>query len=755
MKLKLKTVRLKWFLSYIFILIIPILLSVGIYVYSLRITNVQSNKMNDALMDMVKMEIDNHMNEINKIFDRIALDTDVQSASNIKGKVMAKDQYLLYHLVNNLQNINLSDDFVEDIFIYFNNTGTVSGINGNMSDELFYHLYYENKDYDFYKFKELMGNKFVRNIIPIHKLNGDNILLFATTTLDSSIGENSGTIVITVNIRSLQKIVDSMKWDKNIDINILNSSNQIINENEDSKWDMGICYDNLVEEEHFLKSIEGEKYVVSVVASKTVDWKYICMTPIYLIEKNAKSIHYFSLAGLFFCIFAGSFFSFYLAKSNYNPLRGIMELFRGNEHISEKLKTDEYQWLKEQVELVFKERKDNKQALWHNRKILKDYYLFRLLEYPYDLKNGIKEYQKYGLKLNGKYNIVVLFAVSVKGNGKSGEYEENLDLYKFIIANIFEEVAANHFNLEITEIGDKIAAIISLPCNDMELVDIIKESVYLMQQQIFDNFRVHTVALVGDMQEGLEGIHSSYAAANEAAEYITLLDTEIILFDEIKNLQRRYYYPIEMEEKIINALKAGDKKAADNYIEEILHKNYNGSNITTSIWKCLLFDLMGTLMKGADICGCGNIFLQLDLSKQLSARLSVEELKERFIGLVELICEDMKEKQSENENNKQLSNKIIQYIMENYQDPDLNISLTGLHFSITPAYISSIFKKQTGESLLEFINDVRIKKAKELLEQEVSVVETAQMVGFRNSGAFIRVFKKKTGITPGQMKKIT
>jgi len=369
----------------------------------------------------------------------------------------------------------------------------------------------------------------------------------------------------------------------------------------------------------------------------------------------------------------------------------------------------------------------------------------------------MKEYEKFGLKLNGKYNIVVLFAINEKDSkiNYDAGYEENLDLYKFIIANIFEETAANHFNLEVTEIGDKVGAIINLPCNNLELLDILKESIYFVQQQVYDKFRFHTVALIGDIQKGLEGIHSSFAAANEAAEYITLLDTEIILFDDIKNLQRRYYYPIEMEEKIINALKAGDKRAAGNYIDDILGENYRGKNLSIGIWKCLLFDLMGTLMKGADVCGCDNIFYQMDLSKQLSVRLSLEELKERFSALIELICEDMKEKQSENENNKQLSNKIIQYIMENYQDPDLNISLTGLHFSITPAYISSIFKKQTGESLLEFINEVRVKKARELLEQEVSVVETAQRVGFRNSGAFIRVFKKKTGITPGQMKKIT
>jgi AraC-like DNA-binding protein len=47
---------------------------------------------------------------------------------------------------------------------------------------------------------------------------------------------------------------------------------------------------------------------------------------------------------------------------------------------------------------------------------------------------------------------------------------------------------------------------------------------------------------------------------------------------------------------------------------------------------------------------------------------------------------------------------------------------------------------------------MRISHAEKLLEQGYSVVEVAPMAGFRDSGSFIRAFKKKTGVTPGQFK---
>ncbi len=134
-------------------------------------------------------------------------------------------------------------------------------------------------------------------------------------------------------------------------------------------------------------------------------------------------------------------------------------------------------------------------------------------------------------------------------------------------------------------------------------------------------------------------------------------------------------------------------------------------------------------------------------------RLPVPELKQRFGVLLDQICEKILEMKKETDQDKSLSRKIETYIQENFQDPDLNISITSQHFGITPAYLSSIYKKQTGKSLLDYINTLRIDHARELLEQGLSVVEVAPMAGFRDSGSFIRAFKKKTGVTPGQFKK--
>lgn len=165
--------------------------------------------------------------------------------------------------------------------------------------------------------------------------------------------------------------------------------------------------------------------------------------------------------------------------------------------------------------------------------------------------------------------------------------------------------------------------------------------------------------------------------------------------------------------------------------------------------RCLLYDLMGTLIKAAQELG---VKPGEELSaKDISANMSYQEARERFARTVEKMC-CQEDANTESDFNSQLCEEIHRYVQESFGDPDMNVSRIGQHFHITPAYLSSIYKKQTGESLLRMLNQTRIEAAEKFLAEGVSVVETAERAGFRDSSTFIRAFKKATGTTPGQLK---
>lgn len=97
-----------------------------------------------------------------------------------------------------------------------------------------------------------------------------------------------------------------------------------------------------------------------------------------------------------------------------------------------------------------------------------------------------------------------------------------------------------------------------------------------------------------------------------------------------------------------------------------------------------------------------------------------------------------------------LIDKIKIYVDNNYQK-NLTRDFVASLFYINSSYLSQAFKKKTGEKFIDYLNHVRIEKAKELLETtNLKVYQVSKTVGYENAKYFFRIFKKKTGMTPEQ-----
>jgi len=750
MRYKRRKVYFKLYLSYIIILILPIVIGFIIYFQALQTSREQTDFLNRSLMQMIKKECDSRIGEVKRNLNRLALDRRVQILSNVKGSFLPKNQYTLYTLFDDLQNNKFLGLYYEDVFVYFSKTDSVVSVAGNMSLELFYHLYYEDESFTLQDMREYLTSFHYQDILPLYKKDASDGLLFTITSLGTDIGDTSAVIGIRLNKKMFEERIEDSKWDDDIEVMIINSRNEVINGEGKRILEEQFYYENLVEGTDFICTIQEKEYTGLVMESEECNWKYVLLMPRHLVEAYAGRIQRVSILGLFVCVLIGFAGSYYMTKINYNPLKSLMNLFKGHNREELAEVENEYQWMEKQAQLFFKEHMDTKQMLDRNSKLLKQYYLFRLLEQPYEEICNDMDREKYLNRLTAPYNVVLLFHME---EWKSREEEEQIrenDLYRFIISNIVEEVLSEHFNVEMAEAG-RTAAIVNLPDNSDILMEVIKESILSVHKLLEEKLHLNIVTLIGEVHMGLEGIHASYREAKEAEEYVPLLDTTVIFYHEIKNLCKRYYYPIEEENKILNALKAGNPDAVCDHINRVLDVNYTVNQISVQMCRYLLYDMMGTLLKGADESGLSAVFEQEGTLVQISVKQPLSEVKEIFRETTNKICENIVGLQGKEDN--EMSEKIKSYIMDNFMDPDLNISQTGFYFNVTPAYLSSVFKKQTGKSLLKYINHVRVEEAIVLLGQGESVVETAVKVGFRDSRTFIRVFKEHMGVTPGQMKK--
>ncbi len=140
-----------------------------------------------------------------------------------------------------------------------------------------------------------------------------------------------------------------------------------------------------------------------------------------------------------------------------------------------------------------------------------------------------------------------------------------------------------------------------------------------------------------------------------------------------------------------------------------------------------------------------------ELITVLEEAVHLAGIKERKAKERPFVSEEEQEKERQELMKNQLfSDYIRSYIEAHYmEDISLQDAADQLHYS--EAYFCRFFKQNFDKNFIMYLSELRVEKAKELLEDmTINVKDISQKVGFRDSGYFTKVFKRVTGVTPSE-----
>jgi two-component system response regulator YesN len=127
---------------------------------------------------------------------------------------------------------------------------------------------------------------------------------------------------------------------------------------------------------------------------------------------------------------------------------------------------------------------------------------------------------------------------------------------------------------------------------------------------------------------------------------------------------------------------------------------------------------------------------------------SYDEIRSWWLSKITDVTKHManrKKNQSEN-----IVAKAIGYMTENYRK-DISLEDISREVNINPYYFSKRFKEGTGVNFIDYLTNIRIKKAKELLEDpKLSIKEICTKTGYSDPNYFSRIFKKIESVTPSE-----
>lgn len=228
------------------------------------------------------------------------------------------------------------------------------------------------------------------------------------------------------------------------------------------------------------------------------------------------------------------------------------------------------------------------------------------------------------------------------------------------------------------------------------------------------------------------------------------------LSSRIHNQQIEYSHPpYDYEQQLLDAIRLGNKKKAEEMFTKIndlkaatLADNPIRSKKNSLIASCTLFTR-------AIIKGGVNPELSYNLSdtyiREIEKINDLKNLSELEYGMLFHFIETLKEESSSQSYSHPVT-LAISYIYENILH-DLSLELVAKKVYVHPSYLSTIFKKEVGMAISDFINKKRIEESKFfLLNTNTSISDIALLFKFCNQSYYTSLFKKYNGVTPRQFR---
>lgn len=190
-------------------------------------------------------------------------------------------------------------------------------------------------------------------------------------------------------------------------------------------------------------------------------------------------------------------------------------------------------------------------------------------------------------------------------------------------------------------------------------------------------------------------------------------------------------------------------------IENLLEEKFNKSNV-----KFILNDdknnviLVSRIDDMLEWITIGNR-LEVEISEYLKCNVIVEQanISNGILNIKEVYLKIIN-KVNEKKRCSPIALLIIKYIEENYYLNDLNINDISDKLEVTSSYLSKLLKKETGLSFIDYLTNIRIKKAMYIMEDPtIKIYDVAEIVGYSNQHYFCRAFKKVVGISPTEYKR--
>ena len=760
-----------WIVSYLSILVIPLIISSYVYTQSVRYIEDETNRAHLASLQQLQQTMDSRLGDIQKLSILVSLNEKVNGLMNTKGSLESYHRYSMIDIIKEFKTYNVANAFISDFYVYFkHNDFILSSVGLFEAKEYFDRYYQQYEGLSFEQWMEMQRKWQVNNYIPFKNKNQNNIesytIMFMRSLPILTVEEAAATLVISMDRAMIQQAIQGLKGLYDGIVMIVDKNDEVIALSGESDLDLMLTYKYLDDNKSVFRTlINSEEVVISYIQSNETDWKYVSVVPSKVFMYKVQHVKKLIIISVILCFIIGGWVAYYFAKKNYYPINKIAHILKEKLDLPAGRQKNEYNIIENSILKVLQDKEKDNERLSQQDVVMKNSFLSRLLRGKI-LSDSVSFKvicQNYSIQFDNNLFIVILFYIDDSSNlffeNKLEESEDNDKMAHFIIKNIVEELTNQKHKGYIFETEDTLVCLANVSKNEENVLEDIFNLICESKDFINKNFGISFSASISNIHSEFSGIPIAYQEALEALEYkIIMDDKQVIRYSDIQSSQQdelRSVCSLETQQQFLNCIKVGDLRKAREIVEGIFYLGDSDKPLSVDMAKCLMFTLINTMLNAVvelrAVCDISFI-KELNSVRRLLDCESIMEMKYHINDMLINIDKYILSSVISDDNK---FDDIIDFVDKNYSDINLSVSMIANIMSMNAPYISRYFRSKSGQGLLDYINRIRLKKAKEILGREDSnIKEIATQVGYCNCNTFIRVFRRYEGITPGQFREI-
>ena len=720
------TVFFSWVISYLIILCLPFCIS-SILMH-LLIQSVRQETQETYRNELINTQIllDEKLSEMNRLALELSLNKEIDRLVSLSS-LSAQEHFSFYTLQQRFQEYSISNHFISSIALYLPDLQTCITNKSCYTGSLFDDYCQENLPSQTQSAKSFQNTYYI--------LPDSGILYLLSLPLVSG-SSNNAYLAVTME----HSVLDSLPFGI--------SNHRLLIASDNAELFLPVSGQTLG---------KVKNSSILSVPSEITGFTYSLYVPEKEYISRFQNTQFFILLSNFSCFVISVILVYYFAKKNYKPLIKLLaKADAGN------CSQNEYDRIEHHIDSITKKTWEIEKELTRNKLALSDYYLGRLMAGSYTPQEWAMIQTIPIIKdLDAQKNPAAILILDLKDCGQlfheQGDSDENLSLIRFITANVMEELIPDCLQYKSIMDNNLFIALFHGSSHSISAaLDSLKQTLLPLLVSYNAGIRIGVSRQLADASAA--SLPAIYKEACEALEYCRIYNLNWACYDvrwsSGHHFAKDYQLLTGITYKFQNAIAASEFSRAIEYIDQLfLLHFYQGQPLSDA--RLNMYSIISLfrscLMKLDD----KNFPVSVETQTEaLLNCITIEELKETLRSNLQQLSERLEE-QAQTQNNR-LIRQIYDYIDQNYQYYDLSVNSISVTFQMSPAAVSKLFKRETNTGLLDYINQVRVRHARELLStQAYSVSQVTEMVGYTNTSSFIRIFKKYEGISPGMVKQNT